>query len=164
MLFETKKSGDKLLNSFQTEIAQFKDSAPKHAPSVAILIGRDGARSMTAVGRGSFLNELLEIAGGRNVFDSNESAYFDLAEESLLKAAPEFLFDISAMMKTIPRQNNGAATADNIDSFSSLRDAYPQLPAVQNNHLYALQQDYIFLPGPRMLLTLKAFRERLAPY
>jgi len=169
-LFEAEEAGDEILNSFQTEIAQFKEAASEQRPGVAIVISRDGARSMIAVGSGSFLHELLEIAGGRNVFASNEHSYFDLAEEALLQAAPELLFDLSAMaispeisVDSIHSQKGSAqpAAANTKDPFLALRKAYPQLPAVKRNQLYALNQDYVFLPGPRMLMTLRTFRNQL---
>jgi len=41
------------------------------------------------------------------------------------------------------------------------RDAFSLLPAVRDGRVYGLTEDYVFLPGPRMLDTARLLRAKL---
>lgn len=153
-MFDVGAAANELLNRFQSRLQSFRNQPLDPKPNVAILIGRDGARSLVAVGADSFLSELLDAAGGSNVFADTDKAYFDLSEEALLAAAPDVIVDISTLADPV------AVTTP--APFATFRSAYPQLPAVLNNRLHALRADYIFLPGPRMLLTVEKLNHLLS--
>ena len=109
---------------------------------------------MIAVGSGSFLHELLTAAGGRNVFAENSEAYFNLSQEALLNAAPAVLIDLTIPTSTDPQQ---VVAPSNQEALQTFADAFPTLPAVVDQKVYVLTDDYLFLPGPRMLETVRAF-------
>lgn len=47
---------------------------------------------MMSVGRDSFINDIIQRAGGKNIFADEEYAYPMVSEEAVLYAAPDFIF------------------------------------------------------------------------
>lgn len=120
------------------------------ATRVLIVASRDPERvaRLLVAGRGSYLGELLEHAGGQNLFAEHERDYFDLAEESLLQLQPEVILELSGKQPDAER-------------IALWQSAFPELPAAQNGRVYGITEDFVFLPGPRMLETVRLLREKL---
>jgi len=115
---------------------------PSRPPTPALLVvGRRAgeAGGLVVAGGASFLSELLAFAGGRNVFADNRRDYFDLAEEALVRAAPEVVFEL--------RPGSSETEAQVLDAWQA---GFPALPAVRSGRVILLTQDFILLPGPRM--------------
>lgn len=152
-LFEFDRA-DQYAVDFRQDFHKYFNIYREYNPKVAVLIGRNGVDGMIAVGGGSFLNELLTAAGGKNVFGSNSEAYFNLSQEALLNAAPEVLIDLTIPTDSDPQK---VASPSNEQALQDFGAAFPTLPAVQNKKVFVLNDDFIFLPGPRMLQTVHAF-------
>lgn len=119
-------------------------------PRVLIVASRDPERitRVLAAGRGSFLGELLDHVGGANFYSDHSRDYFDLAEEALLRVKPEIIFELGGEQSDPAR-------------LELWRDAFSLLPAVRDGRVYGLTEDYVFLPGPRMLDTARLLRAKL---
>ncbi len=67
------------------------------------LVGRTPGRieDLIAAGRASHLNELMEIAGGENVFRDSVAAYGRIPLEELLARNPEVIVDMGEMSETV---------------------------------------------------------------
>ena len=70
--------------------------------SVVFVVGRNPGelQGLVVVGAGSYLSELLAIAGGRNVFADSRQAYVKTSLESLLRRNPDVLIDMGEMAET----------------------------------------------------------------
>ncbi len=64
--------------------------------SVAMIVERE---PLYVVGRGSFVHELIEIAGGRNVFDDLEAPFPQVSLEVLAERAPALLLDTTVVYR-----------------------------------------------------------------
>lgn len=136
--------------------ARFADAAAPAAtesdpaPRVLIVASRDdhSITRLLVAGRGSFLGELLEHAGGASLFAGHERDYFDLAEEDLLQLQPDVVLELSGTQSDAERQALWA-------------DAFPELPASRNARVFAITADFVYLPGPRMLETVQLLRQKL---
>ncbi len=47
---------------------------------------------MMSIGKNSFMNDIINYAGGKNIFEEQENAYPMVSEEAVLYAAPDFIF------------------------------------------------------------------------
>lgn len=100
---------------------------------------------MTA-GQDSYLNDLIALAGGRNIVSGERGAsYPTYSWEALLAADPEVILG--------PRNMAG--------SLAALSQQYPQLQAVRANRIRNLPDDLISRPGPRVVEALQAVEEAL---
>ena len=118
-------------------------------PSVLLVIFRseDEASKLMVAGDRGFLNELLLSAGGVNVLQGSERDYFDLNEERLLRAAPEWIleFNTSAMEEDRAQLN--------AEALSIWERDFPGLPASKSGQIYTLIGEDLLIPGPNMLAT-----------
>ena len=97
--------------------------------------------SLTTVGPHGFLSELLEIAGGDNIFDDVEQRYSQISKESLLKRQPQII------VETLPREKFSPQT------ITDMRDdwlMFPEVPAVRQGRVYFVPEELLFIPGPRI--------------
>ncbi|HEX8986156.1 MAG TPA: ABC transporter substrate-binding protein, partial [Bryobacteraceae bacterium] len=70
-----------------------RKTAPLARRRMLFVVGRTPGRieDLIAVGRGSFLNELMEVAGGRNIFGDSPAGYPKVGLEDLLGRNPEVI-------------------------------------------------------------------------
>ena len=113
-------------------------SPPRRALLVA---SRDPSaiRGLLVAGGGSFLQPLLEHAGGLNVFGDDPRDWFDLDEETLVRAAPEVILEF-----------HPGGEVDEAALLATWKDAFPELPAVRAGRVRALTGKDLLHPGPNM--------------
>jgi iron complex transport system substrate-binding protein len=104
-------------------------------------------REIYASGGVGFLHEMLEIAGGRDVFADVNRESVQPSLETLLARAPEVILEVRA-----------TGTVDK-DAWSTLSS----LPAVKHRRIHALTGDYLVVPGPRLATATEAFARALHP-
>ncbi|MDX2248715.1 MAG: helical backbone metal receptor [Bacteroidia bacterium] len=93
---------------------------------------------LKVVGGKGFLNEMIQKAGGLNVFGEKAAAYYTTTPEEILKAQPEFII--------IPAVHQQA--------YAELLALYPTLyntPADVQKQVHIVNPDLFYRPGPRML-------------
>jgi iron complex transport system substrate-binding protein len=89
-------------------IAATAPAAPEARTSVAMIVERE---PLYVAGRGSFVHELIEIAGGRNAFGDLAAPFPQVSLEALAERAPALLLDATSPARS------GAAAADEARSF-----------------------------------------------
>ncbi|MCC6538397.1 MAG: ABC transporter substrate-binding protein, partial [Bryobacterales bacterium] len=97
-------AGRKLTASIRARLEAVRQrhaSAPRR--SMTFIVGRAAGRleGIVVVGQGAHLNELIEIAGGRNVFAQSKMPYFKVSLEALGAADPEVIVDMGEMADTV---------------------------------------------------------------
>jgi iron complex transport system substrate-binding protein len=83
-------SADSMAAAFDTALAHAssrRDAA--HRPSVLLLVWEEPPMT---IGRGSFLSELVERAGGRNLFDDVTASAGPVSIEAVASRDPDFIF------------------------------------------------------------------------
>lgn len=124
-------------------------------PTVLLCLGRQpGVLSGIMVpSGGSFLDEALTLAGGRNVFSDIREFYPQISKESLLVRRPEVIIELTG------GEISEAQRRRLIDDWKAL----PSLPAVQSGRIYVLTQDFMMTPGPRQPKIVRALHDALYP-
>lgn len=124
------------------------------------VIGRtpNTVRDLICVGRGSFLNELILIAGGRNVFANTVAFYPRVSREELLAGGAEVVMDMGDMSNT-----DGVTEQHRLSVVGLWRDAFPDMPAVREGRAYAVADDRFVVPGPRIAEAAQLFLEMIHP-
>jgi iron complex transport system substrate-binding protein len=126
---------------------------------VVFVVGRTPGRleNVIAVGKSSYLSEVIEIAGGANVFRDSIAAYPKVSLEELLARDPEVIVDMGEMAETagVSEERKRAVVA--------LWSRYPVLSAVKRGRVFAVASDIFVVPGPRVVEAVKAFAKMLHP-
>lgn len=129
--------------------------AGRTRPRTLLVIGRQPGtlQAMYASGGVGFLHELLEAAGGRNVYADVAREAVQPTHEGLLAAAPDVVIEIAA----------DARSADAQAQDRALWTPLGTIPAVRTGRLHFVSGAYLVVPGPRMSLAVQALARLLHP-
>jgi iron complex transport system substrate-binding protein len=109
-------------------------------------------RGLYASGGVGFLSDMLEVAGGVNVFADVKLQSIQASTEQVLAARPDVILETRASNGAFPAGERGAE----MDAWKTLAS----VPAVRNGRVLFLFDDRIVVPGPRVadgtLLIAKA--------
>lgn len=108
--------------------------ADRDPPDVLFLIGLD---PLMAAGPGTFVDQLLDRAGGRNVLADLDILWPQLSLEEVVRRAPEVVL---------------VASVAEPDPLAALRGrpGWRDVPAVRAGHVHAVDPNRVNRPGPRM--------------
>jgi iron complex transport system substrate-binding protein len=101
------------------------------------------------IGREAYLTDLVRRAGGVSVTADVPEAFPRYSDEAALSAKPEAII--------LP--TGGTMGTANSTVAAPLRDS----PAVRNNRVYKINDDYLSRPGPRLIDGLEALARALHP-
>jgi iron complex transport system substrate-binding protein len=104
-------------------------------------------------GSGSFADELINKAGGQNIFTNSTSAYISASSEEVIVSDPEVIIIAEGAMS--------AACGLSPETINN-RPGWSEISAVQNNQIYEIDER-LFLPGPAMIEGLESMAEVLHP-
>ena len=104
-------------------------------------------------GPGTFLHELIELGGGRNLFSDTSLSYPQISKETLLMRQPEVIIEIFA--EGISNKNRVLLRKD-WTRLSSLR-------AVKEGNIHFLTDDYLLIPGVRIVQTATKLAKVIHP-
>jgi iron complex transport system substrate-binding protein len=137
--------GENWSAQFMREIAaQTVTRPPSERPSVLAVVNQS---PIVAAGPRSFVNELLTLAGARNVL-TDGPLWPQLSVEAVLQMQPSVLLDLTG-------------TVDS-SAFRQSWSAHPSLIAVQKNNLFSLTDPLVTRPGPRMPQAIAMIAHALA--
>jgi len=119
-----------------------------------VVIGRgsDDLAGIFAVGPGTFLDEMLRAAGGRNVFEDAATLYPQVPLEEVIQRAPGVIVEVVVP----PSELETAAVVAAWRNLSTV-------PAVQDGRIHVLTDDYLLIPGPRAVRTARRLQPLLHP-
>ncbi len=133
-------------------------SSPGKRPSVLVCIGRTlGVGDLTGVyiaGKDGFLDALVELAGGRNVYTRPGIRFPKVTREGIMELNPEVIVDLCADLDT-----------DRFSLAEVRRDweKVGTVAAVRNGRVHVLTEDFITIPGPRFVQLLEKLAEIIHP-
>jgi len=109
-------------------------TAPVSHPTVLCIIDRTPGtlRDLYATTEGSYLAELIAIAGGRTVGGSSRLGYAKISKEAVLTINPEIVLDI------MPTSQNNAGPHPE----SAWQDL-PEISAVQHGRVYVVRDEFV---------------------
>ena len=152
--------GARLVQSMQAGLGEIRSRiAGRPKRGMVFIVGRTpGAiEGLVAVGKASYLSELIEIAGGENVFRGAVSAYPRISLEQMLATNPAVIVDMGDMTDTVN------VTEQDKRRVVALWGRYPVLSAVQHQRVFAVASDIFVVPGPRLVEAAREFARMLHP-
>ena len=111
-------------------------------------------REIYASGGTGFLHDMLEIAGGRNVFADVAGESVQPSHETLLARAPEVILEVRA---------SGLIESREVAGERGTWSALPALPAVRSGRVRFLSGTHLVVPGPRLASATEDFARVLHP-
>ena len=143
-LLHREAGAEKLAGEFTQTLADLRKQVPATRRRVFIEIWGDPL--MTA-GKKSFLNDLVELAGGTNIVDDVARDYFQISAETVLARDPEVIILLGGTAPVVTK-----------------RTGWQQITAVKTGHVCdGLDGDLLEVPGPRVLQAVEVLRRCLQP-
>lgn len=147
-------AGVQLEKSIRARLAALeKRAAGKPLRTLLFIVGRTPGRldGMIAVGRGSFLNELIRVAGGRNVLFDSPVTYPQISIETVIRLDPDVIVDMGDMSVTIN------VTPQHKAAVERMWKAQQGVRAAAQGKVFAVAADIFVVPGPRVVDAAEAF-------
>lgn len=148
----------KLVDAFNARIAAIrKRVAGRPRPRVFLtytLLQPDRIANVLTAGKGMFLSDMLEIAGGFNVFGHLDMRYPQISTEAILAQRPEIILQLTPEIELTE-----ALQEQVLDLWRKLGP----IPAVQNDRVYILTDDHCLIPSPRYVEIIEKVSHLIHP-
>ena len=134
-------------------------AAPLKRTRMMFVVGRTPNRldGLIVVGQASYLNEIIALAGGENVFRDAVASYPEVSLEEVLARNPDVIVDMGDMADTV------GVTDEHKREVTSLWERLTSVAAVKQHRVHAVASDVYVVPGPRVVEAAKAFFAMLHP-
>ena len=142
---EIPERGEALVETMRKEIERMTSGTGVARSSVFFEIS--SSPSLITFGQGTYLNEMIEIAGGRNIF-ADESGWFSPSAEEIINRNPDIIF-----VMLYPGE-------DPVTEIKNRR-AFQDITAVRESRIYAIDADSASRPSQNILLAFQQIAQAL---
>jgi iron complex transport system substrate-binding protein len=102
----------------------------------------------------TFINEIIEIAGGKNAISPTKDQYPQVGTEDIISCGAEVIIQSAMGSENIAGQQRAAE-----ESWGK----FPNLPAVKNKRIYVIDPDTVLRLGPRLPQGVQTVAKLLHP-
>ena len=144
--------GETMARDIQKRVDDVRSKAASAAtkPRVSHEIDASDPTKIFTVGPGSYIHDLIEIAGGVNIAARASSAYPQLSAEEILRNDPEIIVLAAADYSAKPDQ-------------VAARAGWSAISAVKNKRIVTIAPNLINRPGPRVGEAAEAYAKLVHP-
>lgn len=149
-----------LHKSIDDQLSSIRNRIGRAAPTpVLFLVGRTpgSLEAMIAAGPHTYINEAIEVAGGRNIFATAAMSYAKISPEEIVVRNPHVIIDAS----------HGADTSHMSEAERraqiALWQRYKTLEAVKTGRVYPVASEIFLVPGPRVVDLVRQLVKFLHP-
>ncbi len=96
-------------------------------------------KPLVTISKASWINDVISLCGGKNIFANLKGAAPEVNLEAVLVANPEVIIGTDTKL-----------------DWEKMWSAWPQISAVYNQHLFAINPDWVERAGPRLLVGVDA--------
>jgi len=127
-------------------------------PRVLVVVGREpgGGRvgTLWAAANDTFYDDVIRLAGGVNAVSSTSIRYPEFSREGLIAVDADVILDVVA---------DGGARGVSVEKAAADWLELGDLRAVRDGRVHVLMDDFVVIPGPRIINTVRTFAEHLHP-
>jgi len=140
--------GDALVRDLQASLDRVQAAvADRPDRRVLVIVGRRTGTltDMIAVGPGSYLHDLIGIAGGENVLSAAKLEYPRISMETVIALKPDIIIDVGEMGETPADSDRRQAVTEGLWAKQSL------VAAVRTGGVHATNDEAFVVAGPRVV-------------
>ena len=109
---------------------------------------------LRVAGRDTFINEMIELAGGENAIDPTIHVYPPIGSEEVLACLADVIIEPAMDVKDLKKQQ---------DTAFEYWSRYESLPAVTDRRIYVINGDLVSRLGPRLYEGIEIIARCLRP-
>ena len=154
---ESTSRAESLASDMERAIAMTRASvAGLNRPRTMLVFGRepDSLRNIVASGGYGFLHDMLEAAGGDDIFADVKQQSVQVSTEMMLARQPEVIVEL---------RYGGSITSTDVTRETRAWDSLASVPAVKGRRVYVLVGDEFVVPGPRVVDAMRRLARTLHP-
>ncbi|HJW89178.1 MAG TPA: cobalamin-binding protein [Anaerolineales bacterium] len=151
-LTDRKDNASALITALKARVAAVEEkiAATQARPKVFYELDGSEPNAPWTAGPDTFIDTLIQVAGGQNVASGLEGQYAQLSVEALLVQAPEIILLGDAAYGVTPES-------------VAARPGWEAMPAVQNGQLYVFDDNLVSRPSPRLVDGLEQLARLIHP-
>jgi iron complex transport system substrate-binding protein len=148
-LLDASERAKALVESMRQKVETIK-SVIKKARSQPLVFFQIGISPIVSIGTDSFINELIVLAGGKNVA-AGDIAYPRFSREQVLAFSPEVII-ITSMARDVF-----------FEKVKADWNRWPNIPAVRNQRIHLVDSNVFDRPSPRLVAALEVLAKLIHP-
>jgi iron complex transport system substrate-binding protein len=146
--------GESLVTAVREEIesiaATGKNATEKNMMETkSVYFEISGIPTMVSFGQGAYLNEMIEIAGGRNIF-GDQKGWFSPSAEEIINRNPDIIFTLQY------------GDEDPVSEIKN-RKAFENINAIKQDQVFAVDADSASRPSQNILKALREMARIINP-
>lgn len=145
----TTAEGDAMIAQFNADINALREKSQSIADKKTVYFEVAAAPNAYSTGGGTYLNEMIEIVGGINIF-AEQDDWMPVSEEELVALNPDVIFTNVNYIDNPVQEILGRASLQNVT-------------AVQQNQVYAVDNLSSSLPNGNIVLAMREMAKALYP-
>ena len=142
-ILDASQEANKINKKIDEALNEAEENNPENSPTVYYAMSYGDMGNWTS-GPGSFINSMIEAAGGTCVTADAQASWLEYSLEDIVAANPDIILVDSSM-----------GSAGDIEN----APGYEDLDAVKKGHVYIVDADVFTRPGPRIAEAVKAVSE-----
>jgi len=157
------EKGEVLIRRMKEQIAEIAAHTANAAETASAVSGAKRVYfeiapppNVVSFGGGTYLDEMITLAGGRNIF-TVEKRWFTPGPEAIISANPEVIFFIADESAGTPAAQAAAASAAAAATTAEIksRPGFATLSAVRHNRVYPINANSASRPSQNIVLALE---------
>ena len=146
----TEEEAEQVIEDMQTKINEIEELTSELSEDEKKSVWFEIDQELYTAAEGTFMNELLDIAGGKNIMEGEEG-WPQVSEEVVIEANPDVIITTYGYYM------------EDVEEQVMARDSWQGVTAVQNEAVHNIDNDILSRPGPRLAEGLEQMVTILYP-
>ena len=141
--------GKEIVDDMKAQVEEIKAIGDTITDKKSVYFEISPAPYLSSFGKSTFLNEMIEIIGAKNIFE-NEEGWVSPTAEAIIDANPDVIITNAGYMEN---------PTEEIKS----RDAWENINAIKNNEVYLVDQNASSRPSQNVIKALEQMAKAVYP-
>ena len=141
--------GKEIVDDMKAQVEEIKAIGDTITDKKSVYFEISPAPYLSSFGKSTFLNEMIEIIGAKNIFE-NEEGWISPTAEAIIDANPDVIITNAGYMEN---------PTEEIKS----RDAWENINAIKNNEVYLVDQNASSRPSQNVIKALEQMAKAVYP-
>ena len=144
-----RSKGKEIVDDMKAQVEKIKAIGDTITDKKSVYFEISPAPYLSSFGKSTFLNEMIEIIGAKNIFE-NEGGWISPTAEAIIDANPDVIITNAGYMEN---------PTEEIKS----RDAWENINAIKNNEVYLVDQNASSRPSQNVIKALEQMAKAVYP-
>lgn len=144
-----RSKGKEIVDDMKAQVEEIKAIGDTITDKKSVYFEISPAPYLSSFGKSTFLNEMIEIIGAKNIFE-NEEGWISPTAEAIIDANPDVIITNAGYMEN---------PTEEIKS----RDAWENINAIKNNEVYLVDQNASSRPSQNVIKALEQMAKSVYP-